>query len=47
MNNMGKTVSVFLKQEELERLEVLKRKGIKTIEIFRRGIEELEKSIDK
>ena len=43
--NLGKAVTVFLKLPELERLTKLKAKGIKLVEIVRRGIDEVEKDI--
>lgn len=43
MQNTGKNVSVFLKQQELEKLEKLKLTGVKVVEVVRRGIEEIAK----
>ena len=43
MKNLGKAVTVFLKEDELNKLEKLKSSGIKFIEIVRRGIEEYAK----
>ena len=45
--NLGKAVTVFLKVAELERLTALKNKGIKIIDIVRRGIDEIEKDLVK
>ena len=46
MENLGKTVSVFLKQDDLTRLEKLRKiYGKKTIDILRRGMYETEKDL--
>lgn len=45
MKNLGKAVTVFLKEDELDKLEKLKNNGIKFVEIVRRGIEEYGKDM--
>ena len=43
MNNTGKSKTVFLKQDELDRVQKLMLNGIKFVTIVRRGIAEFEK----
>jgi hypothetical protein len=45
MKNLGKTVSVFLKVEELDKLELLRLNDVKFIDIVRRGIKEYGKEL--
>ena len=45
MENLGKTVSTFLKTPDLERLAKLKSKGVSLAVIVRRGIDEMEKEM--
>lgn len=45
MDNTGKNISVFLKQEELSILKKLKSQGISTIEIFRRGLHDISQEM--
>lgn len=45
MKNLGKNVSVFLKEDDLDKLEKLKSQGIKFIDVVKRGIEEIGKDM--
>ena len=38
------TITIAITEQESKRLEILKSKRIKTIEIFRKGLEEIEKN---
>lgn len=46
LENTVKNVTVALNKEDREKYARIRERGIKTIAIFRRGMEEIEKGLD-